>query len=104
MSCNCGFVQSDTAEDKLAKLPFENGGIAILKTRNRRKPRQCRSQHGMVREPEQVERRVAGFGCIARFDGALQRSHEGRPDQIADLAVQEAGKLAVLKMARSHEA
>src|SRR5689334_13213610 len=99
MSGNCGFVQSDAAEDELAKLPFEDGGIAILETGNRRKPRQCRSQYRVVREPEQIERRAADVGRIPRRDGALQRSHEGRPDQIADLAVQEAGKFAVLEMA-----
>jgi hypothetical protein len=32
MKSNCGFVKSDTAQDELAKLPFEVGGVAVGKT------------------------------------------------------------------------
>src|SRR6476646_9474246 len=94
-----GFVQSDAAENELAKLPLESVGVAILQTRYGRQPRQRGGQHGVVREPEQIERRAIDLGGIAGGNGALQRGDEGRTDEIADLAVQQAGELAVLEMA-----
>ena len=36
MRGNCGFVQSNTAENEFAELPFEVGGIAVGQARNRR--------------------------------------------------------------------
>src|SRR4051794_37468217 len=54
MRSKCGFVKSDAAENKLAKLPFEVGGVAVGQARHGRKPRQRRHQHGMMRKPEQV--------------------------------------------------
>src|SRR5260370_21616887 len=59
MKSNRGFVKPDSAENELAKLPFEAGGIAVGKTGHGGKPRQRRHQHGVMGEPEQVERRVA---------------------------------------------
>src|SRR4029453_9729330 len=104
MGGNCGFAKSDAAKDELAKLPLENDSIAILKTRRYRQPRQGCGQNRVVREPEQVERLPARLRRIARIDGALQRRYESRSDQVGDLAVQEPRKLAVLEMARGHEA
>ena len=62
----------DAAKDELAELPLEDDGVAVLKTRRYRQPRQGRGQNSVVREPEQVERRAADCDCIARFDRALQ--------------------------------
>ena len=56
MGGNRGFVQSNSAENELAKLPFEIGRVAIGQAWNRRQPRQRRHQHGVMREPEQIER------------------------------------------------
>src|SRR5262249_18579427 len=104
MGGNCGFAKSNAAKDELAELPLENDGIAILEARRYRQPRQGCGQKGVMREPEQVERLAADLGRIARLDGSLQRGDESRSDQVGDLAVQEPRKLAVLEMARGHEA
>src|ERR1700754_2458465 len=104
MGGNGGFAQSDAAKDELAELPLENDSIAILKTWRDRQPRQGCGQNSVVREPEQVERFAADLGRIAGIDGALQRGDESRSDQVGDLAVQEPRELAVLEMARRHEA
>src|SRR5712664_4941627 len=85
MRSNCGFVKSDSSEDKFAKLPFEIGGIAVSEARDDRKPRQRRHQHGVMREPEQIERFAADTLRIACRDRAVDRCGEHRPDQIGDL-------------------
>src|SRR5258708_1129161 len=54
MRSNCGFVKSDPAQDELAKLPLEIGGVAVGKTGYGRKPRQRRHQHGVMGKPEQI--------------------------------------------------
>src|SRR5450432_2451090 len=56
MGGDCGFVKSDSAEQKLAKLPFECAGVAIGEAWRGRKLRQRRHQRGVMGEPEQVER------------------------------------------------
>src|ERR1700694_5683638 len=56
MGGNGGFVQSDAAENEFAKLPFEIGGVAVSQARSRRQPSQRRHQHGVMGEPEQVQR------------------------------------------------
>src|SRR4029077_4863579 len=69
MRSNCGFVKSDPAQDELAKLPLEIGGMAIGETAHAGEPRQRRHQHGVMGKPEQIERlaadprRVAGRDC-----------------------------------------
>src|SRR4051812_19852302 len=40
MGSNCGLVKSDAAQDELAKLPLDVGGIAVGQTGHRRQPRQ----------------------------------------------------------------
>ena len=59
MRSNCGFVKSDSPEEKFAKLAFETGGVAVHQTRHRGQPRQRGGQRGVVGKPEQIERRAA---------------------------------------------
>src|SRR6266481_6401271 len=56
MAGNCGFVQSNSAENEFAKLPFEIGSVAVRQAWVGRQPRQRRHQQGVMRKPEQVER------------------------------------------------
>src|SRR5512140_3542195 len=97
-------AKSDAAENELAKLPFEIGGIAILNTRRCRQPRHGCGENSVMRKPEQVQRCAADLDRIARFNRALERGDEGRSDQVGDLAVEQTRKLTVLEMARRHEA
>src|SRR5260221_14374773 len=52
--CDSGFVQSNSAEDKSAKLQFEIGVVGVGQARNRRQARYRRHHHGMMRKTEQV--------------------------------------------------
>src|SRR5258708_23072664 len=49
-----GFVQSNSAEDELAKLPFEISSVTVSQARHRRQPRHRRHQHAAMRQPAQV--------------------------------------------------
>src|SRR4030081_3349973 len=100
MKSNCGFVKSDTAQDELAKLTFEIGGVAVGQTRDGRQPRQRRHQHGAMGKPEQMERLAADPRRIASGDRAFERSGEHRSDQLADLGIEQAGEFAVVEMTR----
>ena len=73
MRSNCGLGKSDAAQDELTKLPFQIGGVAVGKTGHGRKPRERRHQHGVVREPEQVERIAADPRRVTGGDRALDR-------------------------------
>src|SRR6478752_8448597 len=81
MQSNCGFVKSDPAQDELAKLPLEIGGVAVGQTGHGRKSRQREHQHGVMGKPEQVERLAADPRCVAGRDRAFERCGEHRPDQ-----------------------
>ena len=76
MRSNCGFVKSNAAEDELAKLPFEIGGVAVSENRHYRKPRQRGHQHGVMGKPEQVERIIADLRRIAGGYRAFERCSE----------------------------
>ena len=104
MRSNCGFVKSDAAENELAELPFEVGGIAVVQTGNGGKPRQRRHQDDVVGKPEQIQRLAADPRRVARRNRAIERSGEHRPDQVGDLGLEQAREFAVVKMARGHEA
>src|ERR1700722_6768861 len=52
MGGNCGFAESNSAENEFAELPFETGRMGVSKTGNPRKSRQGRHKHGVMREPE----------------------------------------------------
>src|SRR6266566_5057176 len=56
MGGNCGFVESNSAENEFAKLPFEIGSVAVGQTWNGWQPRQRRHQYGVMGKPEQVKR------------------------------------------------
>src|SRR5436305_9769997 len=90
MGGNGGFLQSDAAENEIAKLALEIGGIAVGQARNRRQPSKRGHQHGVVRKPEQVQRLSSIAGCIARLYRSLQRCGEHGSDQSADLLVDQA--------------
>src|SRR5665213_1778120 len=45
MGGNCCFVQTNAAENELAKLPFEIGSVPVSQTWHRRQLRQGRHQH-----------------------------------------------------------
>src|SRR6185369_8575457 len=89
MRSNCGLGKSDAAQDELRELLLQIGGVAVGKTGHRRKPRQRRHQNGVVREPEQVERIVADPCRVPGSDRAFDRRGEHRPDQAADLVVEQ---------------
>src|SRR5665213_2996492 len=55
-------------------------------------------------EPEQVQRLGADPRGVAGLDRAIERGDEQRPDQAADLAVEQAREFAVVEMARGHQA
>src|SRR4051812_40656541 len=97
MRSNCGLVKSDAAEDELAKLPFEVGGVAVGETRHRRKLRKRSHQHGVMRKPEQIERLASDLRRVARRHGALKRRGEHRADQIADLGVKQPCEFAIVE-------
>src|SRR6476659_8466555 len=103
MRSNCGFVESDTAQDELAKLPFEVGGVAVGEARDGRKPRQRRHQHGVMGKPKQIERLAADPRRIARRNRAFERAGEHRRYQIADLVIEQPRELPVVEMARRHQ-
>src|SRR6478736_777199 len=104
MGCNCGFGKSDAAEDELTQLTFEIGRVAIVETWHDWQARQRRGQHDMMCKPEKIERLTADACGFASFNRPLQRGDKSRADQIAELAVQQARKLAVLEMTGGHEA
>ena len=85
------------------QLPFEIGGVAVGKTRHGRKPRQRRHQHGVMREPEQVERLASDPRRVAGRDRAFERCGEHRPDQVADLVVEQPREFAVVEVAGRHQ-
>ena len=103
MRSNCGFGKSDAAQDELTKLPLQIGGVAVGKTGHGGKPRERRHQHGVVREPEQVERIAADPRRVAGRYSAFDRCPEHRPDQATDLVVEQARELAIVEMARRHQ-
>src|SRR5450432_1014574 len=103
MGGNRGFVKSNSAENEFAKLPFKIDGIAVRQAGDGRKSRQRRHQDGVMREPEQIERRATDMRCVARHHGAVERSGKNRPDQIADLGIEQPGEFAVVEMARGHQ-
>src|SRR5512139_3256369 len=56
MRSDGGLGKPDAAQDELSELPLQIGDVAVGKTGHGRKPGQRRHQHGVVGEPEQVER------------------------------------------------
>src|SRR5664279_5066593 len=99
MRSNCGFVKSDSPEEKLAKLPFQIGRIAVRQAGHGRQPRQCRHQHGVMGEPEQVERLGSDPRSIACHHRAIERGDEYRRDQVADLGIEQSREFTVIEMA-----
>src|SRR6185436_20752776 len=100
MRSNCGFGKSDAAQDELTELLLQISSVAVRKTGHGRKPRKRRHQHGVMGEPEQVERIAANLFCVASRDRSFDRYTEHRPDQAADLVVEQPRELAVIEMAR----
>src|SRR5258708_7104132 len=49
-----GFVQSNSAEDKLAKLPFEIGGVAVSQARHQPHPPHPLHHPARLLKPEQL--------------------------------------------------
>jgi hypothetical protein len=97
---NGGFVKSDAAQEKLAKLALEIERVAVGQTGHRRNSRQRRHQHGVVGKPEQIKRLAADPRGVAGLDRAIERSDEHRTDQVADFGIKQAGEFAVVEMAR----
>jgi len=73
MKSKCGFVKPDSAENELAKLPFEAGGIAVGKTGHGGKPRQAPPLARCDGRTRTGERRVAIGEAIAYRDRAFER-------------------------------
>src|SRR6187431_3697447 len=103
MRSNRGLGKSDAAQDELRELLLQIGGVAVGKTGHRRKPRQRRHQNGVVREPEQVEWIVADPRRVTASDCAFNRRREYRPDQAADLVVEQTRELTVIEMTGRHK-
>src|SRR5258708_29931879 len=49
MAGNCGFVQSNSAENEIAKLPFEIGSVAVRQAWAGQQPLHRRHHHGAMR-------------------------------------------------------
>src|SRR4051794_27805990 len=71
MRNNCGVVKSDTPQEKLTKLPFEIARLAVNEAGRGRQPGQRSRHHGVMREPEQVERVGRARRGVAGRDRAL---------------------------------
>src|SRR5260370_9152574 len=56
MAGNCAFVQSNSAQNEFAKLPFEIGSVALGHAWLGRQPPQPRPQQSVMPQPEQLAR------------------------------------------------